>query len=330
MQIATASIPDASARRFAPDSTDRFTHPSLIRAVKRRANAAGLTPATRLVLGALCDRLDGTGRCRPSHETLAEEAGVSRRTVIRSVQSLERSGILVRHVPPPAVRARRGPEACTRYLVILTASEARDTGSVLPEAGARDIPRAPGPEPRQIAAEKARDTVEGPAEKARDIGDPKHVTLLTREDTKEENKNTPAHTRARKEHVTGSVSVADLLAPSQIAALSASRRERSAMNRAAHAALRTEQARHAPRSTCPGELLSGVTVPKEPAVIAPPRTVSASRPTWTETERAAAVAATKVVRASGFRLNWSDVFREKLESVGADSRRASSNASDPS
>jgi hypothetical protein len=389
-----------------------FTHPSRIRAVKRRAVTAELTPATRLVLGALCDRIDGVGQCHPSHDTLAEEAGVSRRTVIRSVQSLERTGIIVRHVPPPKVRARRGPESTTRYLIRFdtAAPEARDIstsevtqvrpvfeakagdtkpGNVesttsfgaglvppIPGTAARDIAPAkagdiPGPsatkvcDPEQsgplilseVLAEKAGDTVAvgttDPAEKARDMEIQEHVTLMSRKEPKKEEKETCAHTHARKnpdpkqvtldlKQVTteqglpivlkparNATQVPPIQVPTQLAALvpslglmppvGGSRQERSTINRTLHAVRRQteEMTRGGTKSHRPGDQTGRVIIPEPPTSIAPPRAIVARTEPLSKADREAAAEAIREIRLNGFKVPWGEAFQRALSRTKA-------------
>lgn len=67
-----------------------------------------ITCAARMVLSILCDCADKSLQCFPGNETLAKRAGVSCRTVIRSVAKLERLGL---------VSVRRQRNRSNRYTI---------------------------------------------------------------------------------------------------------------------------------------------------------------------------------------------------------------------
>ena len=56
--------------------------------------ARGLGPSEKLVLLALADHADDQGVCWPGMQGIAEKCGISRRTVIRVVQSLAKKGLV--------------------------------------------------------------------------------------------------------------------------------------------------------------------------------------------------------------------------------------------
>jgi hypothetical protein len=59
----------------------------------RRANR--LTPMTEIVGNALLKRLGVDGRCDPSHQTLADDAGCDERTVRRALDGLQGLGLVL-------------------------------------------------------------------------------------------------------------------------------------------------------------------------------------------------------------------------------------------
>lgn len=64
---------------------------------KAVARAEGLLPRNRNVLAFLAESANyQTGKCFPSHDTIARKTGLSRRTVIRALADLERDGWITR------------------------------------------------------------------------------------------------------------------------------------------------------------------------------------------------------------------------------------------
>lgn len=66
------------------------------RTILRSAAARRLTPRDRAVLEAMIGRTDKHRRCFPSRSTMAKDAGVSVRSVARSLAALEASGWITR------------------------------------------------------------------------------------------------------------------------------------------------------------------------------------------------------------------------------------------
>jgi DNA-binding transcriptional ArsR family regulator len=74
----------------------------------------GLKPATKLVLWQLCDRYHPDHGCFPSQETLAEDCEMSRASVNRHLDELERRG-LIRRIQRSEKRTKR--QKSTLYLL---------------------------------------------------------------------------------------------------------------------------------------------------------------------------------------------------------------------
>lgn len=60
----------------------------------------GMSPTEKLVLMALADHSDNNGICWPGLDGLAEKCGVSTRTVIRAIATLEETGRVVKRIRP--------------------------------------------------------------------------------------------------------------------------------------------------------------------------------------------------------------------------------------
>lgn len=85
-----------------------------------------LTPTEKLVLLAIADHADGDGICWPGMRKVSEKTGFARRTVIRAVESLEASGLIV-------VERRRtgaGRQTSNRYLLQVGRSVTVSPGAV--------------------------------------------------------------------------------------------------------------------------------------------------------------------------------------------------------
>lgn len=67
-----------------------------VRAISWAWTVPDLTPALRLTLIALADYADEEWSCFPSQATLAEQVGVSRRTMVRLLKALEDRDLIVR------------------------------------------------------------------------------------------------------------------------------------------------------------------------------------------------------------------------------------------
>ena len=54
----------------------------------------GIPPSAKLVLYALCSRADERDRCHPGYKTIAEDTGLSRRTVGSAIKTLAKAKLL--------------------------------------------------------------------------------------------------------------------------------------------------------------------------------------------------------------------------------------------
>jgi len=81
---------------------------------------ASVTPPDRWVLVVIAHHADGNGRAWPGYDTIAAEAGVDRRTAIRSVNRLERARLL-------AVIRATGRGHSNRYLILTDKEWPADT-----------------------------------------------------------------------------------------------------------------------------------------------------------------------------------------------------------
>lgn len=67
-----------------------------VQALSSAFAARGLTPSEKLVLLALANYADANQRCFPSHATIATDTGLSDRTILTVLKSLEDAGLLTR------------------------------------------------------------------------------------------------------------------------------------------------------------------------------------------------------------------------------------------
>jgi hypothetical protein len=74
----------------------------------------GLKPTTKIVLWHLCDRFNPDYGCFPTQDRLAHDCEISRATLNRHLDALERSGLIRRL---PSIDPRTGRQRPTRYLL---------------------------------------------------------------------------------------------------------------------------------------------------------------------------------------------------------------------
>ncbi len=123
-----------------------------------------LGPTERLVMIALADHADDSGRCYPSNSRLCERTGLSERAVRQNVRSLEAAGYLT-------VMIGAGRAGANVYIIrpdgagnaprqeMPPGRKCRQGGHVVPERGAADAPKPSGTikEPSEKRAREARD-----------------------------------------------------------------------------------------------------------------------------------------------------------------------------
>lgn len=67
-----------------------------VQAISAALKLRGLGPSDKLLLLALANYADAELRCWPSHSTLAEDTGLSQRTILTAFKRLEAAGIITR------------------------------------------------------------------------------------------------------------------------------------------------------------------------------------------------------------------------------------------
>jgi DNA-binding MarR family transcriptional regulator len=77
-----------------------------IQAVSAALKTKGLGPSDKLLLLALANYADDQMKCWPSHRTLADDTGLSQRTILTSFKRLEDAGLLSRAYRPRADGSR--------------------------------------------------------------------------------------------------------------------------------------------------------------------------------------------------------------------------------
>jgi len=106
-------------------------------------NVRGLTPAEKIILVRLADRADQDGHCWPSHQSIADDCGLTERTVRDALPKIQSKGHLT--IKQDTCRSSKG---FSRYSYIVHPLTPEARSGVTPEASAADTGKRPPPHRR--------------------------------------------------------------------------------------------------------------------------------------------------------------------------------------